>query len=155
MARMACGAYALRLPLAKWHQHWKPHDKAEKLPPMNPALRTFALALTRLNLWIAALLVVGLLHDQPEWHSRLGAQLSAQPVNTLSLVPKFALAKPAPAEARARLTPLLDPESAVRPSPPSGFRLLHRADVAALPRLTSSHGWQARAPPVLMATALI
>ena len=122
---------------------------------MNPALRTFVLALTRLNLWIAALLVVGLLHDQPEWHNRLAAQLSAQPVSTLSLAPKFALAKPAPAEARARLTPLLDPVPVVQPSPPSGFHLLRHADVLVLPRLTSSHDWQARAPPVLLATALI
>ena len=122
---------------------------------MNPALRTFALALTRLNLWIAALLVVGLLHDQPEWHSRLAAQLSAQPVSTLSLAPKFALAKPAPAEARARLTPLLDPVPVVQPSPPSGFHLLRRTDLPAVLRLTPSHDWQARAPPVLLATALI
>ena len=116
---------------------------------MKHAVRTFVLTLCRLNLWIAALLLVGLLHDpQGPLQAQLAAQFSAQPVSMLSAAPKFALAKPTPAEARARLFTLLDPVAAVQPTRPTGFHLLRRADAPAMPRLSIGHGWQARAPPV-------
>lgn len=123
---------------------------------MTHALRGFVLALGRLNLWIAALLLAGLLqHQQGALQASLAQQISAQPVGVLATAPKFALAKPAATEARARLIPLLDTVQSAVPAQVSGFHLLRRAEPLSVPRPSPNHGWQARAPPSLPATALL
>ncbi|MFD1741666.1 hypothetical protein [Cypionkella sinensis] len=123
---------------------------------MTQAWRIMAGVLGRLNLWIAALLLLGLLQDpQVALQSRQAPQFSVQHVNLLAVTPKFALAKLVSTEARARLIPLLDLAQAASPVPPSGFYLLRQRLLAPAQSLWPSHGWQARAPPPLPATALI
>lgn len=140
----------------KCHQHWNPQRKAEKLLPMTQALRNLAFTLSRLNLWIAALLVLGLLHDpHGALQSRLVQQISAQPVSVLTAAPKFALAKPTTPDTRARLTPLLDAAQTAAPAPPPSFHLLRQTSLPPVPRQSPSHSWDARAPPTLFAADLI
>jgi len=113
-------------------------------------LRIIARNLGRLNLWIAALLLLGLLQDpQAALQSRPAPQISAQPVALLALAPKFALSKPATPDARARLMPLLDTAQSAAPIPASGVHLLHSASLLPTYHPLASHGWQARAPPRL------
>lgn len=135
---------------AKPHQHWKPHRKAEKVLAVTQPLRIFAFTLGRLHLWIAALMLVGLLHDpQGALQIRVAQQISAQPAGVLASAPKFALTKPATPETCARLIPLLDAAQIPPAVLPAGFRLLRRTPPMSAPRQSPGHSWQARAPPVL------
>lgn len=120
------------------------------------ALRLLVLTLGRLNLWIAALLLAGLLQGQqgvPQSH--LAQLISAQPVGVLTAAPKFALAKPTTAESRVRLIPLLDIVQAAMPIQPTGFHRLQSAPLPPIFHQIVSHDWQARAPPHLLAISLI
>jgi len=139
---------------AHLHQHWQPQRKAEKLPPMTHALRVFDRAVSRLNLWIVALLVVGLLqYQQVALHTSLADQISAQPTTALALAPKVAVAKPAAPETRLRLIPLLDAIVAAPLPHQPGLQRLRPVFPQTLTAAQVSHGWQARAPPALAAPA--
>lgn len=123
---------------------------------MTHALRVFALTLGRLNLWIAALFLAGLLqYQQAALHTSFADQIGTQPVSLLAATPKFALAKPTAPETRARLIPLLDTTQHAASVPPTGFHRLRSASLPPARLQPSSHGWQARAPPSLLATVLI
>ncbi len=123
---------------------------------MTYALGVFVLTLGRLNLWIVALFLAGLLqHQQATQQISFADQISAQPVRLLAATPKFALAKTAAPETRARLIPLLDTASDTASVPPAGFHQLRGTALTPAPRQSIRHGWQARAPPSLLATTLI
>ncbi|OYU37484.1 MAG: hypothetical protein CFE33_20685 [Pseudorhodobacter sp. PARRP1] len=112
--------------------------------------------LGRLNPWIAALLLIGLLQDpQVALQIRSAPQVSVQPVALLATTPKFALAKPATPETRARLLPLLDAGNAALVRPASAFQRLPSVTLPPLPQQSRWHGPQARGPPNPLAHRLI
>jgi len=116
---------------------------------MTHALRIFDQAVSRLSLWIVALLVVGLLqYQQVTLHTGLADQISAQPTIALALAPKVAVTKPAAPEIRLRLIPLLAAVPAAAMPHQSGPQRLHPSLPQTLIAVPVSHGWQARAPPV-------
>ncbi|WP_426033226.1 hypothetical protein [Cypionkella sp. TWP1-2-1b2] len=123
---------------------------------MTHALRVFALTLGRLNLWIAALFLAGLLqHQQATLQTSFADQISAQPVSALTAAPKYALAKPTAPDTRARLIPLHNAAQNKASIPPTGFHLLRSASLPPAWHQPIRHGWQARAPPSLNLTVLI
>lgn len=117
---------------------------------MAHVLRVFDRAVSRLNLWIVALLMVGLLqYQQVALYTSLADQISAQPTAALALAPKVAVAKPAAPETRVRLIPLLDAIVAA-PSPHQpGLQRLRPVFRQTLIAAQVSHAWHARAPPAL------
>lgn len=115
---------------------------------MTQLSRVFDRVVGRLNLWIVALVVVGLLqYQQVALQTNLAGQISAQPIHALALAPKVAVAKPAPHETRVRLISLLDTILVAPPPHQPGFQRLHPALFSAVYAAFPSHGWQARAPP--------